>query len=83
MNISPEAVRFDDDTFWASLSDGQTIVAPLAWFPRPLEASPEQREQGELCKNGLHWDALDDDISVVGWLTNQPGLPCQGLHRSF
>ena len=39
MNTSPEAVRFDDDTMWVSLSDGRTIAAPLIWFRRLPEAT--------------------------------------------
>ena len=74
MTISPKAVRFDEDTFWVSLSDGRTIAAPLAWFPRLLEAAPAQRLQVELSKGGLHWDALDEDISVAGLLAGQPDL---------
>ncbi len=72
MNTSPKAVRFDDDTLWVSLSDGRTITAPLAWFPRLLGATPEQRTQVELSKNGLHCDALDEDISVAGLLAGLP-----------
>ena len=56
MNTSPKAVRFDDDTLWVSLSDGRTIAAPLAWFPRLLEATPAQRAEVEMSRNGLHWD---------------------------
>jgi hypothetical protein len=82
MTASPKAVRFDDDTFWVSLSDGRTIAAPLAWFPRLLQASPEQRAQVELSKNGLHWDALDEDISVAGLLAGQPDLSRRGSHQS-
>jgi hypothetical protein len=74
MTTSPKAVRFDEDTLWVSLSDGRTIAAPLAWFPRLLEASPEQRAGVELSKGGLHWDALDEDISVAGLLAGQPDL---------
>ena len=74
MRTSPRSVRFDDDTLWVSLSDGRTIAAPLAWFPRLLAASTEQRAQVELSKNGLHWDALDEDISVAGLLAEQPDL---------
>ena len=74
MSTSPKSVRFDDDTLWVSLSDGRTIAAPLAWFPRLLAASTEQRAQVELSKNGLHWDALDEDISVAGLLAEQPDL---------
>ena len=82
MNTSPKAVRFDDDTFWVSLSDGRTIAAPLAGFPRLLQASPEQRAQVELSKNGMHWDALDEDISVAGLLAGQPDLSRRGSHQS-
>ena len=80
MNISPKAVRFDEDTLWVNLSDGRTIAAPLAWFPRLLEATPEQRAQVELSKNGLHWDALDEDISIAGLLAGQPDLSRRGTH---
>ena len=48
MITSPKAVRFDADTLWVSLSDGRTIAAPLAWFPRLMEAAPEQLAQVEL-----------------------------------
>lgn len=72
MNTSPKAVRFDDDTLWVSLSDGRTIAAPLAWFPRLLKAAPEQRAQVELSNNGLHWESLDEDISVAGLLPVMP-----------
>ena len=82
MTISPKAVRFDDDAMWVSLSDGRTIAAPLAWFPRLLEASPEQRAQVEFSPGGLHWDGLDEDISVAGLLAGQPDLSRKGSHLS-
>jgi hypothetical protein len=82
MNTSPKAVRFDEDTLWVSLSDGRTIAAPLTWFPRLLEAAPEQRAQVELSKNGLHWELLDEDISVPGLLAGQPDLSHRGAHHS-
>ena len=79
MNTSPKAVRFDDDTLWVSLSDGRTIAAPLAWFPRLLEAAPEQLAQVELSKAGLHWETLDEDISIAGLLSGQPDLSRRGV----
>ena len=82
MTISPKAVRFDDDAMWVSLSDGRTIAAPLAWFPRLLEASPEQRARVEFSPGGLHWDGLDEDISVAGLLAGQPDLSRKGAHLS-
>lgn len=80
MNTSPKTVRFDDDNLWVSLADGRTIAAPLAWFPRLLQATPAQRAQVELSKGGLHWDALDEDISVAGLLAGQPDLSRRGAH---
>ena len=82
MSTSPKAVRFDEDTLWVSLSDGRTIAAPLAWFPRLLVAAPEQRAQVELSKGGRHWDALNEDISVAGLLAGQPDLSRRGTHQA-
>ena len=82
MNISPKSIRFDDDTLWVSLSDGPTIAAPLTWFPRLLEATPEQRAQVKLSKGGLHWDALDEDISVAGLLAGQRDLSARGSRQA-
>jgi hypothetical protein len=61
-------VRFDEDSFWVDLSDGRTIGVPLAWFPRLLHGTAEQREQVRISSRGLHWDALDEDISIAGLL---------------
>jgi hypothetical protein len=61
-------VRFDQDSMWVDLSDGRTIGVPLAWFPRLLRGTVAQREQVTLSSRGLHWDALDEDISIAGLL---------------
>ncbi|WP_453955227.1 DUF2442 domain-containing protein [Bradyrhizobium sp. USDA 377] len=56
---------------WVELSDGRTLGMPLAWFPRLLHATPGQRNQVELSRAGLHWEALDEDISVTGLLAGR------------
>ena len=71
MTISAKGVRFDEHTMWVELSDGRTLGVPLAWFPRLLFASPAQREQVELSRIGLHWDEIDEDISVAGLLAGR------------
>jgi Protein of unknown function (DUF2442) len=68
MNTSANAVRFDDDSMWVSLSDGRVLAVPLAWFPRLLNATPEQRGHVTMSARGLHWESLDEDISVDGLL---------------
>lgn len=73
MTISPEplAVRFKSDSFWVDLDDGRTLGIPLAWFPRLLHASAEQRQSVELSRTGLHWIDLDEDISIAGLLAGR------------
>jgi hypothetical protein len=71
MTISPTAVRFDDQTMWVDLSDGRTLGVPLAWFPRLLQASSAARQRVELSRIGLHWEELDEDISVAGLLAGR------------
>jgi len=44
---------------------------PLAWFPRLLNATPAERERVELSRTGLHWEALDEDISIAGLLAGR------------
>lgn len=71
MNISPKSIRFDENNMWVELMDGRTVGVPLAWFPRLFHASPEQREDYELSSCGMHWEALDEDISVEGILAGR------------
>jgi hypothetical protein len=71
MSTSPMAVRFDEHTMWVDLADGRMLGVPLAWFPRLLRATPAQRERVELSRLGLHWDELDEDISVAGLLAGR------------
>ena len=61
-------VRFDEDSMWVSLSDGRVMGVPLAWFPRLLHGTPEQLSQVRISSRGLHWEALDEDISISGLL---------------
>lgn len=71
MSAVAKSVRFDDASMWVQLSDGRTLGVPLAWFPRLFDASPEHREAVEVAGEGLHWAALDEDISVAGLLAGR------------
>ena len=75
MNIFSDVARarriwFDDENLWVELMDARQIGVPLAYFPRLLKATPEQRNRYEMSGGGtgLHWDDLDEDISVPGLL---------------
>ena len=86
-------VHVTADTLTVDLSDGRTISVPLAWYPRLLQASEPERQRWRMIGHGegIHWDDLDEDISVLDllagkrsgesqaslakWLKKRPGTP--------
>ena len=62
---------------WVDLTDGRALGVPLAWFPRLLRATPEQRARVELSRVGLHWEELDEDISIAGLLAGRGDVTTQ------
>ncbi len=69
-DIRVRDVRVDDERLSVDLMDGRTIVVPLAWYPRLMDASPEQRGRWELAGGGygIHWPEIDEDLSTEGLL---------------
>jgi len=66
MSSLAKSVNFDQDMMWIDLLDGRKLGVPLAYFPRLLSAAPEQLSRYEISGGGtgLHWNELDEDISV-------------------
>lgn len=69
-----QSVKITDDSLTVDLSDGRTISVPLAWFPRLLHATKEERNNWRLIGkgHGIHWELIDEDISVEGLLAGRP-----------
>ena len=67
-------VRFDDDRLVVDLMDGRTIAAPLAWYPKLLNATQAQRAHWEIAGGGygIHWPEVDEDLSTEGLLRGAP-----------
>ena len=67
-------VHFTDDTLAVDLIDGRTIIVPLAWYPRLLEASSKQRLNWKIsgAGYGIHWPDIDEDLSTEGLLRGAP-----------
>jgi hypothetical protein len=63
-------VSFTEDTLSVDLVDGRTIVAPLVWYPRLLDATSEQRHNWQVSAAGygIHWPEIDEDLSTAGLL---------------
>jgi Protein of unknown function (DUF2442) len=63
-------VAVTDDRLIVTLADGRELSAPLAWFPRLLEASDAQRRKWQFIGrgHGIHWPEVDEDVSVASLL---------------
>ncbi len=78
------SISVSDAEFTASLCGGASVSVPLARYPRLLYATPAERRDWRLLDGGrgIRWDALDEDISVVGLLAGRhSGESQQSLAR--
>jgi hypothetical protein len=66
--------RCTDDSVFFELADGRTISAPLAWYPRLLNATPAQRANCQIAGAGygVHWPEIDEDLSTEGLFRGAP-----------
>jgi len=75
-SVDPRAkeVTLSEDELVVVLADGRRIAVPLAWFPRLLRATADQRQNFEILGDGvgIHWPDVDEDLSVAGLLRGTP-----------
>jgi hypothetical protein len=71
-------VSFTEDSLCVSLRDGRKISVPLTWYPKLLNATPEQPSNWKLAGAGygIHWPNIDEDLSPEGLLRSAPA-PCE------
>jgi len=71
--VFAESVHFSEDSMTVHLDDGRALSVPVAWYPRLLHGSKQERERFELIGDGegIHWPDLDEDISVEGLLAGR------------
>ena len=72
--ITAVGLTTDEDTISVDLTDGRTIAAPLAWYPRLLHGTPEERNHWRWIGGGtgIHWPDLDEDLSIENLLAGKP-----------
>ncbi|HDH05200.1 MAG TPA: DUF2442 domain-containing protein [Nitrospirae bacterium] len=80
-----ENVRVTKDTLSVDLSDGRTISVPLEWFPRLVYATSKERNNWRLTGrgHGIHWEDIDEDISVEGLLAGKPSGESQSSFKKW
>jgi hypothetical protein len=79
------SVFIDEDTLTVELDDGRTISVPVAWYPRLLHASKEERANWRMIGkgHGIHWENIDEDISVEGILAGRPSGESQASLKKW
>jgi hypothetical protein len=82
---SAQNVQATDDSLIVDLSDGRTVSAPLAWFPRLLHGTPAERNKWRLIGDGegIHWPELDEDISVENLILGKPSGESQKSFKKW
>ena len=80
-----QSVMVTEDTLSVDLSDGRSISVPLAWFPRLLHSTKEERNNWRLIGggHGIHWGDIDEDISVEGLLAGKPSGESQASFKKW
>jgi hypothetical protein len=70
VDATVRSVEIDSDVLRVGLADGRVLSTPLTWFPRLAQATPAERSEWRLIGRGegIHWEALDEDVSVAGLL---------------
>ena len=78
-------VEVSDDTLAVELADGRTIAVPLAWYPRLAHATVAERNAWRLIAGGrgIHWESLDEDVSVSNLLAGQPSGESQSSFKKW
>jgi hypothetical protein len=78
-------VSVTDDTLTVELSDGRTISVPLEWYPRLVHGTSEERNNWRIIGRGqgIHWEDLDEDISVEGIIAGNPSGESQSSFKKW
>jgi hypothetical protein len=83
--VAATNLRVDENTLTVDLSDGRVLSVPLAWYPRLSHGTPEERNNWRLIGKGygVHWPALDEDISIEGLLAGRPSGESQTSFKKW
>lgn len=78
-------VSVTEDTLTVELDDGRTVSVPIAWYPRLQYATIEEKNNWRLIGNGrgIHWEAIDEDVSVEGILAGRPSGESQSSFKKW
>jgi hypothetical protein len=78
-------ILLDDANVSFELADGRVVSAPIAWYPRLMHGTAAERNEWRLIAGGrgIHWPALEEDISVDNLLNGQPSGESQSSLKKW
>ena len=78
-------VEVSESTLSVELNDGRTISVPVGWYPRLTHATRKERDNWKIIGGGqgIHWEDIDEDISVEGLLQGNPSGESQSSRRKW
>ena len=83
--LNPLTAALTDDTLSVDLNDGRSISVPIAWFPRLLHSTEQEQNNWRLIGRGqgIHWEDIDEDISVEGLIAGRPSGESQESFKKW
>ena len=84
ISLAPESivavdVKVTDESLSVELADGRNVTVPLGWYPRLVHATPAERGVWQFTGggSGIHWPAVDEDLSIAGLVAGRPSTESQ------
>lgn len=83
--VRAQSLVVTEDNLIVDLSDGRSITVPLAWYPRLVHGTPDERKNWRWigAREGIHWSDLDEDISVENLILGKPSGESQDSFRRW
>jgi hypothetical protein len=85
VEVRAQSLVVTEDSLIVDLSDGRSITVPLAWYPRLVHGTPEERDNWRWIggREGIHWPDLDEDVSIENLILGQPSGESQDSFRRW
>jgi hypothetical protein len=85
VEVRAQSLVVTEDSLIVDLSDGRSITVPLAWYPRLVHGTPEERNNWRWIGDGegIHWSDLDEDISVENLILGKASGESQDSFRRW
>ncbi len=74
----------EDYAIWILLQDGREMTIPISWYPKLSKANKQQLNNFRIIGrgSGIHWEDLDEDLSIKGFLLGIKGKESESFKNA-